>query len=151
MKQQPEIWGGIYKRNEESGSQLRHHSCSHGGASGPARTVTRTHRLCTCNTAPQVPRENGGAADVMFIRHGDTMGVWGTGVSGQGEWEPLRHGARCACLLPVGVGTGGPGEGSTGAGGGGRSYFPDHLFVVILMMWGILYFSKYMYSLFYDF
>lgn len=38
-----------------------------------------------------------------------------------------------------------------GRGGGGRSYFPDHLFVVILMMWGILYFSKYMYSLFYDF
>ena len=36
-----------------------------------------------------------------------------------------------------------------GRGWGGGSHFPDRLFVVILMMWGILYFSKHMYSLFY--
>lgn len=45
---------------------------------------------------------------------------------------------------------GGPGEGSAGVGVGG-SHFPDCLFVVILMMWGSLYYSKHMYSLFYYF
>lgn len=109
---------------------------------------SETHQVCTCNTASQVPGEKGGVAD--FHTHQACGHHQSAGYSGQPSRESKRPWPPCAPCVLTARGQGGWVAVQRAAGGGGHTFQTTH-WSSFCYVGNSFFFSKDIYSVFYNF